>query len=119
MEILRKRGVKLRRGVKVGWDLSLWKLRREFDAVFLGIGAQQAKPLDVPGADLKGIYQGLPFLIQKNVDVPTDFPPIEVKGKRVVVLGGGDTAMDCLRSAIRCGSSDSVGLYRRDLENMR
>jgi len=118
MEILRKRGVKLRLGVKVGWDLSLGALLDEFDAVFLGIGAQQAKPLDVPGADLKGIYQGLPFLIQKNVDLPTDFPPIEVKGKRIVVLGGGDTAMDCLRSAVRCGASDAICLYRRDLDNM-
>jgi glutamate synthase (NADPH/NADH) small chain len=118
LEVLHKRGVKLRLGVKVGWDLSLQALRGEFDAVFFGIGAQQAKPLDCPGADLKGIFQGLPFLIQKNVDVPTDFPPIEVRGKRVVVLGGGDTAMDCLRSAIRCGASDTVCLYRRDLENM-
>src|ERR1043166_6917935 len=118
MDILRKRGVKFRLGVKVGWDLSLGALRREFDAVFLGIGAQQAKPLDVPGADLQGIHQGLPFLIQKNVDLPTDFPPIEVQGKRVVVLGGGDTAMDCLRTAVRCGAIESICLYRRDLENM-
>jgi len=118
MEILRKRGVQFRLGVKVGWDLSLAALRREFDAVFFGIGAQQSKALDVPGAELKGIHQGLPFLIQKNVDLPTDFPLIDVKGKRVVVLGGGDTAMDCLRSALRCGASDTVCLYRRDLDNM-
>jgi len=118
MDILRKRGVKFRLGVKVGWDLSLGALRREFDAVFLGIGAQQAKPLDIPGADLQGIFQGLPFLIQKNVDIPTDFPPIDVNGKRVVVLGGGDTAMDCLRTALRCGARDTICLYRRDLDNM-
>lgn len=117
-DVLRKRGVKFRLGVKVGWDLSLGALRKEFDAVFFGIGAQQAKPLDVPGAELKGIFQGLPFLIQKNVDFPTDFPPIEVRDKRVAVLGGGDTAMDCLRSAIRCGAREAVCLYRRDLENM-
>jgi len=118
IEVLRRRGVQFRLGVKVGWDISLTALLREFDAVFLGIGAQRAKPLDVPGAEFKGIYQGLPFLIQKNVDVPTDFPPIDVRGKQVVVLGGGDTAMDCLRTAVRCGAADTLCLYRRDLENM-
>ncbi|MBI3854026.1 MAG: NAD(P)-dependent oxidoreductase [Verrucomicrobia bacterium] len=118
IEILRKRGVEFRLGVKVGWDLSLADLRREFDAVFLGIGAQQAKPLDVPGAELGGVYQALPFLIQKNVDFPMEIPPIEVRGRRVAVLGGGDTAMDCLRTAIRCGASEALCLYRRDLENM-
>jgi glutamate synthase (NADPH) small chain len=118
IEVLRKRGVKFLLGVKVGIDLSLADLQSRFDAVFLGIGAQQARPLDVPGAHFNGVHQALPFLIQKNVDFPTDFPPIEVEGKRVVVLGGGDTAMDCLRSALRCRASQAACLYRRDLENM-
>lgn len=118
IQLLEKRGVKFLTGVRIGYELSLWELRREFDAVFLAIGAHQAKGLGVPGAELAGVFQALPFLIQKNVDLELDIPPIQAQGKRVVVLGGGDTAMDCLRTAIRCGAKDTVCVYRRDLANM-
>jgi glutamate synthase (NADPH/NADH) small chain len=119
IELLKKREVKFRLGVTLGKDLSLADLLRDFSAVFLGVGAQQAKPLGIPGEHLPGVLDALPFLIQKNVDFPVlDHPPIDVKGKRVVVLGGGDTAMDCLRTALRCGASDVVCLYRRDFANM-
>jgi glutamate synthase (NADPH/NADH) small chain len=118
IEFLKKRGVEFKLGVKVGRDVQLGELLAEYDSVFLGFGALQAKPLDIPGSDLKGVYQGLPFLIQKNVPEATDFPDIDVKGKRVAVLGGGDTAMDCLRTAVRCGAEEAVCLYRRDLANM-
>jgi glutamate synthase (NADPH) small chain len=117
--LLEKSGVEFRRGVQVGRDVQLGELQRDFDAVFLAIGAQQAKPLDVPGAELTGVLPSLPFLIQKNVAVaPTDFPPVAVEGCRVVVLGGGDTAMDCLRTALRAGAQSAICLYRRDLANM-
>jgi glutamate synthase (NADPH/NADH) small chain len=66
---------------------------------------------------LRGVFHALPFLIQKNVGT-TDELPIEVRDKRVAVLGGGDTAMDCLRTAIRCGAREAICIYRRDLENM-
>jgi len=119
IDFLRKRGVKFRLGVRVGWDVSRQELLREFDALFLGHGAQQAKPLDIPGAEWQGVAPALPFLIQKNVDSPlVDIPPIEVAGKRVAILGGGDTAMDCLRTALRCGAREAICLYRRDLANM-
>jgi glutamate synthase (NADPH/NADH) small chain len=118
VRVLEQRGVQFRYGITAGIDLSLDRLRRDFEAVFVGIGAQNAKALDVPGAELGGIFQALPFLIQKNVDAPTTFPPIEVAGKCVAVLGGGDTAMDCLRTAIRCHAEEAVCLYRRDLANM-
>ncbi len=118
-ELLVKRGVKIELGVKVGWDVSLAHLRRDYDAVFLGVGAQKPKALDVPGGELAGVVDALPFLVQKNVNSPlVDLPDIDVKGKRVAVLGGGDTAMDCLRTALRCGASEVVCLYRRDLANM-
>jgi len=118
VNILRRRGVKFELGVTVGRDLSLEKLQKDFDATFLGIGAQQAKVLDIPGADLEGVHAALPFLIQRNSTMPLEIPNIDVTGKRVVVLGGGDTAMDCLRSAIRSGAAQTTCAYRRDLANM-
>jgi glutamate synthase (NADPH/NADH) small chain len=119
IDSLAKRGVKFRLGVRVGWDVSLADLRRDYEAVFLGVGAQRPKPLDLPGANLGGVVPALPFLVQKNVNLPVfESPPIEVKGLRVAVLGGGDTAMDCLRTAVRCGAQEAVCLYRRDFANM-
>ena len=118
LDLLRRRGVTFRRGVKVGRDVSLSSLREQFDAVYLAIGAQKPKPLDMPGAELQGVFHALPFLIQKNLDEASDQPPIEVAGKRVMVFGGGDTAMDCLRTAIRSGAREAICIYRRDLENM-
>ncbi|PTY04928.1 dihydropyrimidine dehydrogenase [Opitutaceae bacterium EW11] len=119
IEFLKQRGVEFRTGVKVGWDISLAELRKDHDAVFLGHGAQQSKALDVPGAELSGIVAALPFLVQKNVENHGQpIPEIEVAGKRVVVLGGGDTAMDCLRTALRSGALQATCLYRRDLANM-
>lgn len=118
VNILRQQGVEFRMGVTVGKDITLAQLLADFAAVYLGIGALKPKPLDVPGADLKGVLQGLPFLAQKNAPIALGLPPVEVKGKRVVVLGGGDSAMDCLRTAIRCGAADTVCAYRRDLDNM-
>jgi glutamate synthase (NADPH/NADH) small chain len=118
VNILRRQGVEFRTGVMVGRDVTLTQLREEFDAVFLGIGALKPKSAGVPGDDLKGVIQGLPFLAQKNAPIALGLPPVEVKGKRVVVLGGGDSAMDCLRTAIRCGAAETVCVYRRDLANM-
>lgn len=117
--LLARHGVEFRLGVRVGWDVTLADLRRQFDAVFLGVGAQKPKPLALPGDQLRGIVDALPFLTQKNVDSPLiGGEPIEVRGRRVVVVGGGDTAMDCLRTALRSGASEAVCVYRRDLANM-
>jgi len=118
LNILRRRGVKFETGVTVGVQVQLGQLRNDFHAVFLGLGAQKAKALDIPGAELRGVQPALPFLIQRNSTMPIDIPLVEVAGKRVVVLGGGDTAMDCLRTAIRAGATESVCVYRRDLANM-
>jgi len=118
LDVLRRRGVAIRCGVKVGRDISLSELRQQYDAVYLAIGAQKPKELKIPGADLRGIYHALPFLIQMNLGHAAEGPPIDVRGKRVAVLGGGDTAMDCLRTALRSGAREAICLYRRDLENM-
>jgi len=118
VNILRQQGVQFKVGIAVGKDITLKQLLKEFLAVYLGIGALKPKALDCPGAQLKGVIQGLPFLAQKNAPIALDLLPVEVKGKRVVVLGGGDSAMDCLRTAIRCGAAEAICAYRRDLENM-
>ncbi|PTY00510.1 NAD(P)-dependent oxidoreductase [Opitutus sp. ER46] len=119
IELLQRNGVVFEMGVQVGRDVSLADLQKRFDAIFLGFGAQQPKLADVPGGDLPGVIPALPFLIQKNVPAAAaDFPPIDVAGKRVAVLGGGDTAMDCLRTSLRAGASAAVCIYRRDLANM-
>jgi glutamate synthase (NADPH/NADH) small chain len=118
LDRLRQLGVKIRCGVTVGRDVLLATLRTQFDAVYLAIGAQKPKALGIPGSDLAGVYDALPFLIQKNLGNTSDGPGIAVEGKRVAVLGGGDTAMDCLRTAIRSGAREAICIYRRDLENM-
>ncbi|HOX57697.1 MAG TPA: NAD(P)-dependent oxidoreductase [Candidatus Paceibacterota bacterium] len=113
IEVLRKRGVVFRLGLKLEENLDFGQLRSEFDAVFLGFDSRKARTLQVPGADLRGVIQALPFILQKTTPVVLDLPVIEVSGKRVVVVGAGDTAMDCLRAAIRYGASEAVCVYRR------
>ena len=122
--LLQAAGVVFRMGVRVGVDVSLADLRRDHHAIFLGVGAQLPKPLDVPGGDLPGVMQALPFLDEANADHgpaapggPT-VPACVARGLRVVVVGGGDTAMDCLRTALRTGAVDALCVYRRDLANM-
>lgn len=118
LDNLGKRGVKFQLGVKLWQELTLEQLREQFDAVFLGWDARKARKLDIPGAELRGVVPAVAFLLQKNTPISLDLPPIDVAGKRVVVLGGGDTAMDCLRAAIRYGASRAIGVYRRDLPDM-
>jgi len=118
LDILRQRGVNFKLGVTVGVDVHLGDLLVDFQAVFLGVGAQKAKPLGLAGEDMPGIHQALPFLVQYNSTMPLEMPPIPVAGRRVAVVGGGDTAMDCLRTALRAGATEAVCVYRRDLANM-
>ena len=96
-----------------------------FDAVFIGVGSEiDAKMEDTPGTDLHGVYEATDFLIRGNVD-PRLLPasgtggvtPLEI-GKRVVVIGGGDTASDCLRTALRLGAQEVTCLYRRTEKEM-
>jgi glutamate synthase (NADPH) small chain len=118
VQILQKRGVAFRLGVKLNSDVTLRQLRSEFDAVFLGYDSRKARTLDLPGAELRGVVQALPFILQKITPVPLECPSIQVEGKRVLVLGAGDTAMDCLRTAIRYGAKEATCIYRRDEADM-
>jgi glutamate synthase (NADPH/NADH) small chain len=118
LDNLRKRGVKFELGVKLWEELTLEQLTSKFDAVYLGWDARKARALNIPGANLRGVVPAIPFLLQKNTPIPLDLPPIDVAGKRIVVLGGGDTAMDCLRAAIRYGASRATCIYRREQGDM-
>jgi glutamate synthase (NADPH/NADH) small chain len=116
--VLRKRGVVFRLGVKLWEEITLDQLRTDFDAVFLGFDSRKTRSFELPGADLEGVVQALPFLLQKTTSIPLDLSRIEVAGKRVVVIGGGDTALHCLRAAVRYGAQDAVGIYRRGPADM-
>jgi glutamate synthase (NADPH/NADH) small chain len=116
--LLQRRGIQFRMGVTFGAEVKLSDLRRQFDAVFLSFGHAEPVALAIPGADLRGVYQALPFLL-KNAGTGCgatglDQAPRDLQGKRVVVLGAGDTAMDVLRTAIRGGAADVLCLSRRD-----
>lgn len=130
-EILEGMGVKFRLGVEVGRDVTLDTLLAEYDAVFLGLGSYRYTDGGLPGQDLKGVLPALPFLVQNGRIVSglqPDGKPIagwedqmqlpDLKGRRVVVLGGGDTGMDCVRSAVRLGATQVTCAYRRDEANM-
>jgi glutamate synthase (NADPH/NADH) small chain len=121
-DIFTEMGVEFHLNTEVGKDVTLDELLRDYDAVFMGMGTYAYMKGGFPGEDLPGVYDALPFLIasvnrnlgfEKN---PADF--ISVTGKRVVVLGGGDTAMDCNRTSIRQGAASVTCAYRRDEENM-
>ncbi len=121
-EILEGMGVEFRLGVEIGSDLGFEELLAGYDAVFTGMGAYKALRGGFPGEDLPGVQPALPYLIAnvQQVMAPLTLLPADqdMSGKRVIVLGGGDTAMDCVRTAIRQGASSVHCVYRRDAENM-
>ncbi|GHH60182.1 MULTISPECIES: FAD-dependent oxidoreductase [Gammaproteobacteria] len=130
-EVLEGMGVQFRLGMEIGKDLTIDALVDEFDAVFVGTGAYRYTDGGLPGQDLKNVLPALPFLVQNSRIVSGNDPwgrPIagwedkvelpDLAGKRVVVLGGGDTGMDCVRSAIRLGAAKVTCAYRRDEANM-
>jgi glutamate synthase (NADPH/NADH) small chain len=102
-------GVTFKPGVNIGVDISALDLTREFDAVCLAGGSTHARNLDVPGRDLKGTYLAMEYLPLQNKRNEGDTIPeesfISAKGKRVIILGGGDTGADCLGTAIRQGAT--------------
>jgi glutamate synthase (NADPH/NADH) small chain len=104
LEQMRAEGVEFKTGVTVGKDISGEDLRRRYDAVCLAMGAEQARELPIPGRELKGIHPAMDYLTQQNKrnagDKITD-EPITAKGKKVVIIGGGDTGSDCLGTTHR------------------
>ncbi|ADN74868.1 glutamate synthase (NADPH) small subunit [Ferrimonas balearica DSM 9799] len=119
--LLEGMGIRFELGIDIGRDKTFDDLLAEHDAVFLGMGTYKAMAGGLPGESAKGVHQALPFLIANTAQLegyPTEHDYIDLKGKRVVVLGGGDTAMDCVRSAVRQGATSVQCAYRRDEANM-
>jgi glutamate synthase (NADPH/NADH) small chain len=115
-------GVEVRCSVRVGDDLSWDDLRASADAVFVAIGASEGARLGIPGEDAEGVITATEFLVRSNLP-PEELPeslrtPLGAP-QRVVVVGGGDTSMDCVRSARRLGAPDVTLVYRRTEEEMQ
>ena len=105
-------GVKFVNNFKIGRDATLEKLRGEFDAVIVANGAWRSVPMRIPGEDLKGVWGGIDFL---RAVVNGEKPEL---GRRVAVVGGGNTAMDACRTAVRLGAEEVYVLYRRTRDEM-
>jgi len=121
-EIFSEMGVEFVLNTEIGKEIQFSQLMADYDAVFMGMGTYDAMKANIPGETLAGVHDALSFLVS-NVNRnqqwerdPSDF--IDVSGKRVVVLGGGDTAMDCTRTSIRQQATSVHCAYRRDEENM-
>jgi glutamate synthase (NADPH/NADH) small chain len=119
--VLEAMGVSFHLGTEVDGALGA-ELLRDFDAVFLGTGAYTAVDGRLPGQDLSGVLSALPFLVanarRQFGRTHTGDPAFDLAGKRVLVLGGGDTAMDCVRSATRLGAAEVTCAYRRGEADM-
>ena len=117
-------GVAFQLNFEVGRDASLPDLREKHDAVLLATGVYAARELEMPGTGSAGVVAALDYLIASNRKGMGDTVPafesgaLDAEGKDVVVIGGGDTAMDCVRTAVRQGARSVTCLYRRDKENM-
>ena len=119
--VLEEMGVEFRLGIEIGRDVAFESLLDDYDAVFIGTGAYREVAAEIPGDMLAGVLPALPFLIAnvrrllrgaRGAELPG------LTGKHVVVLGGGDTAMDCNRTAIRLGAASVTCVYRRDEASM-
>jgi len=111
IDAIRRMGVEIRTGVKVGQDISLEELRKEYNAVFIGVGAHLDQKMGIPGEDLA--LSGVTFL--RNINLGQ---PMQLAGKKVAVIGGGNVAADAARSALRLGAKEVAVYYRRTRDEM-
>ena len=123
-KLLKDSGIKFIQNFEVGKNKSLKELKSEHDAVLIATGVYKAREIDIPGSDLKNIFPAMNFLTASNkkglgdkVDLFDD-GTLNAENKDVVVIGGGDTAMDCVRTAVRQKARSVKCIYRRDRENM-
>lgn len=120
VKLLKEAGAQFHQNIEIGKDKSFEELTENFDAVFIGVGATKGKKAGLNGEDAKNVYLAMEFLvdIQKKIFNEPREKKIEVKDKNVVVIGGGDTAMDCVRTSLRENAKSVKCLYRRDAYNM-
>jgi glutamate synthase (NADPH/NADH) small chain len=117
-------GIHFHMNCEIGRDVTVAELREKHDAVLIATGVYKARDIEVPGSHLDGVVPAMSFLTASNRKGLGDAVPefesgaLNAAGKRVVVIGGGDTAMDCLRTSIRQGAASVTCLYRRDKANM-
>ena len=121
-EVLEGAGVHFKMNCEIGHDIKANELENMHDALFFGLGTYQPVEASLPGMEKGGIVPALEFLIGQtshlyNLDLP-GYDHIDLAGEQVLVLGGGDTAMDCVRTAIRQGAASVRCVYRRDQQNM-
>tara|TARA_B100000963_G_scaffold361854_1_gene400312 strand:+ start:3636 stop:5081 length:1446 start_codon:yes stop_codon:yes gene_type:complete len=123
-ELLKASGIKFVQNFEVGKDKTLYELREKHDAILIATGVYKAREINIPGHELKNIFPAMEFLTASNrkglgdkVELFDD-GTLNAEGKDVVVIGGGDTAMDCVRTSIRQKANSVKCLYRRDRENM-
>ena len=123
-KLLKDSGIKFIQNFEVGKEKNLNDLRKKHDAILIATGVYKAREIDIPGNRLKNIFPAMDFLTASNRkglgDKVKDFDngTLNAEGKNVVVIGGGDTAMDCVRTAVRQKAKSVKCLYRRDRENM-
>ncbi|KAA1189734.1 NAD(P)-binding protein [Pseudohalioglobus sediminis] len=121
-EVFEGMGIEFRLNTEIGRDVQIGELLELYDAVFMGMGTYTYMKGNFPGENLPGVYEALPYLIgnvNHNLGFEQDSEAyINLNGKRVIVLGGGDTAMDCVRTAVRQGAEKVICAYRRDEVNM-
>ena len=122
--LLKKSGIKFIQSFEVGKDKTLDELKEQHDAILISTGVYKAREIEIPGQNLKNIFPAMDFLTASNkkglgdkVEL-FDNGILDAHGKDVVVIGGGDTAMDCVRTAVRQKAKSVKCLYRRDKENM-
>jgi glutamate synthase (NADPH) small chain len=123
-KLLEEGGIEFIQNFEVGKDASLDQLRKKHDAILIATGVYKAREIDLPGNDLNNIFPAMDFLTASNkkglgdkVEL-FDRGTLNAEGKDVIVIGGGDTAMDCVRTSIRQKAKSVKCLYRRDKENM-
>ena len=113
IDVLKKMGVKFKCGVEVGKDITIDELRKQgYKGFFVAIGAQNSAKLGIAGEDLKGVYGGVDFLRDVNLGNKVEI------GKKVAVIGGGNVAMDVVRTAVRLGAEEAYIVYRRSEDEM-
>jgi len=122
--LLKKSGIKFKQNFEVGKDISLDELRKKHDAILIATGVYKPREIELPGSNLKNIFPAMEFLMASNRkglgDRVENFDNgmLDAKNKDIIVIGGGDTGMDCVRTAVRQNAKSVKCLYRRDRENM-